>query len=620
MRHTLQTVFGHSDFRPGQEAVIQHLLQGHSALAVFPTGAGKSICFQLPALLLDGLTLVVSPLIALMKDQIDALKRRGIAAARIDSTLTGQELHEIDTQLKRRSLKLLYVAPERLHNERFLAKLSGHPISLLAIDEAHCISEWGHNFRPEYLRLPQVLKALKIPRVLAVTATATPAIAAEIAATLGISPEGIFRTPFHRPNLEIYLKPGSEEDRLQRLQRALQTGANLVYVTTQKEAERVAEQLTELGMPALAYHAGMPNEDRARVQDAFMQGSERIVVATIAFGMGVDKSNLRSVVHYNLPKNLENYAQEIGRSGRDGLPARCTLLAAPSDLIPLQNFIYGDTPDSESLYKLVEELPPDEFALSLFHYSRRYDIRIVVLETAFSYLELDGKLQSTGAFYTDYQIRWVRPQSEVLALFDRERAGFLVQLFERGRRSFGLLHLHMESVLKNWDQPRQRIVAALGYLEQQGHIRVKTTGAMRGYRRLSEEVDVDRLVRRFREREERDLERLHEVWRFAQCNDCASQRLAAYFGETRSACGSCGNCLGQTPALLTIPRKVIPLAAIEKIPEHPALERVRQQTRFLCGIASPAATAAKLHRLPGFGALQHLPFSDVLSALAIRAA
>jgi ATP-dependent DNA helicase RecQ len=169
------------------------------------------------------------------------------------------------------------------------------------------------------------------------------------------------------------------------------------------------------------------------------------------------------VIHYNLPKSLENYAQEIGRSGRDGSRSRCTLLAAPSDLIPLQNFIYGDTPDPESLRKLIEELPPDEFALSLFHYSRRYDIRIVVLETAFSYLELEGKLQSTGAFYTDYQIAWNRPQAEVLARFDARRAHFLCQLFEQGRRCFQWTHLHMEGVLRNLDQPRQRIVVRCAY-------------------------------------------------------------------------------------------------------------------------------------------------------------
>lgn len=184
-------------------------------------------------------------------------------------------------------------------------------------------------------------------------------------------------------------------------------------------------------------------------------------------------------------------------------------------------------------------------------------------------------------------------------------------MFERGRRCFQWTHLHLEGVLRNWDQPRQRIVAALGYLELQGHIRVKTTGAMRGYRRLSDQVDREQLVQRFQEREERDLKRLHEMWQFAQCEDCASQRLAAYFGETRTSCRSCGNCLGETPTRLALPQKAIPSAAVEKLPDHPALERVRQQTRFLCGIPSPAATAVRLHKHPGFGALQHLRLNQI---------
>ena len=620
MRHTLQTVFGHSDFRPGQEAVIRRLLAGKSALAVFPTGSGKSVCFQLPALLLEGLTLVVSPLIALMKDQVDRLRLRGLPAARIDSTLSDQELQEIYDQLRQKKLKLLYIAPERLHNERFLAKLAGQSICLLAIDEAHCISEWGHNFRPDYLKLPQVLKALKIPRVLAVTATATPKIAAEIAASLGIEAEGIFRTPFHRANLELFLQPGPEECRFDRLQKALQPGPNLVYVTSQKEAERLALLLSERGRAALAYHAGMENGERARVQDEFMTHSNLTVVATIAFGMGVDKADIRSVIHYNLPKSLENYAQEIGRSGRDGLPSRCTLLAASTDLVPLQNFIYGDTPDPESLQALVDELPLEEFALSLYYYSRRYDIRIVVLETIFSYLEMDGKLVSTGAFYTDYQVAWNRPEEEVFALFDDRRADFLRRLFQRARKSRIWTHLHMESVLQNWNEPRQRIVAALGFLEQQGHIRVKVTGSMRGFRRIDKSIDVQSLRRRFQEREQRDLERLREVWRFAQNTSCAAQRLAAYFGDAVPACGSCGSCLGEPPQTLGLPEIAVPSQALLDLPEDRALLRARQKTRFLCGISSPAASAARLHRHPKFGSLQHLPFAKVLAALPSQAA
>ena len=616
MRHTLQTVFGHSHFRPGQEPVIQQILSGQSALAIFPTGAGKSICFQLPALLLDGLTLVVSPLIALMKDQIDRLRQRGVAAARLDSTLDEDATRAVYAQLRQGQLKLLYVAPERLQNERFLARLAGRSIALLAIDEAHCISEWGHNFRPDYLKLAHTLRALQIPRVLAVTAPATPSVAAEIASSLGIPEQGIFRTPFYRANLELHLQPGPAETREQRLWAALQPGANLVYVTTQRAAEMVARRLDARGRPALAYHAGMENEERARVQDAFMGSSDLTVVATIAFGMGVDKPDLRSIIHYHLPKSMENYAQEIGRAGRDGLPARCTLLAAPEDLTPLQNFIYGDTPDPESVQAFLAELPEGEFSLSLWHTSRRYDMRILVLETLLSYLELEGSLLALGPFYSNYQVAWNRPESEVFSLFDAARADFLRELFGRGRRAAVWTHFDLESMLKDWKQPRSRVVAALGYLEEQGHIRMKTTGAMRGYRRLTDRVDAAPLVQRFKDREDRDLGRLREVWNFAQHTGCASQRLASYFGEKLEPCGRCGSCLGAPPRLLNRPEVTVLPSVLDKLPEHPALQHPRQLTRFLCGISSPATTAARLHRHPSFGVLGHVPFSQVLLAVA----
>jgi ATP-dependent DNA helicase RecQ len=620
MRHTLQTVFGHSDFRPGQEAVVRRILAGHSALAVFPTGAGKSICFQLPALLLDGLTLVVSPLIALMKDQIDRLESRGVAAARIDSTLDGEAARGIYERIREGRLKLLYVSPERLHNERFLARLANRHVAMLAIDEAHCICEWGHNFRPDYLKLPQTVRALNIGRVLAVTATATPTVATEIASSLGIPAESIFRTPFSRPNLELHLRPGSEVSREQGLLTALQPGANLVYVTTQRAAERVAKMLSARGRAALAYHAGMENEDRARVQDAFMASSELTVVATIAFGMGVDKPDIRSIIHYNLPKSMENYAQEIGRAGRDGQSSRCTLLAAPTDLVPLQNFIYGDTPDRESVEALLKDLPAGDFSLSLYQFSKRYDMRLLVLETLLSYLEMEGCLEATGPYYTDYQVAWNRPEAEILTLFDPLRANFLHALFARGRRAALWTHLNMEKILQGWDETRTRVVAALGYLEEQGHIRVKATGAMRGYRRLSKPLDSQTLMRRFQSREERDLDRLRQMWNFAQHSGCASQELAAYFGETLKACGRCGSCQGQPPQMLALQSTSVPDSLLSNLPDHPALQHPRQLTRFLCGISSPAATAARLHRHPKFGALGHLPFAQVLLALPARAA
>jgi ATP-dependent DNA helicase RecQ len=617
----LQTVFGHSNFRDGQEQVVQRLLAGHSCLAIFPTGAGKSLCFQLPALLLPGLTLVVSPLIALMKDQVDSLQRNGVAAARLDSSLDNESTSTVYQLLRRGRLKLLYVSPERFNNERFLTRLTGSQISLLAIDEAHCISEWGHNFRPDYLKLPETMRRLQISRVLAVTATAPPAVAREIANILKI--QDIVSTPFKRPNLALRLEPCPSDQREASLLRALQPGANIVYVTTQKSSEQVAAFLSQRGRAALAYHAGMENDERARVQDAFMEHPDLVVVATIAFGMGVDKANIRSVIHYNLPKSLENYAQEIGRAGRDGAPALCTLIAAPEDLIPLQNFIYGDTPTTEAVMGLLSELPeqPCEFALSIFQLSRRHDTRKLVVETLLTYLEMEGVLESTGPFYTDYQLAWEKPQAEVLACFDSQRADFLRQLIQRGRQGRIWTHFHLESLLSHWDQPRARVVAALGYLEEKGYIRLKCTGAMKGFRRLPALANPQAILKRFQQREARDLARLNEMWRFAQHLGCANQRLLDYFGEPGNPpCGQCSSCLGHPPLPVGATSISIPDEVFNAIPNHPALSHPRQVTRFLCGIPSPAATAAHLNRHPQFGILEHVPFSQVLLALPPQAA
>ncbi|MCA1685098.1 MAG: RecQ family ATP-dependent DNA helicase, partial [Planctomycetia bacterium] len=323
-RKLLLDVFGFPDFRPGQARVIGTLLAGRSALAVFPTGGGKSLCYQLPALLLDGLTVVVSPLIALMKDQVDALIRRGVAAARLDSTLDGPQARGVYDDLRGGRLKLLYVAPERLAGGRLVETLARRPVAILAIDEAHCISEWGHNFRPEYLKLAGLSDRLRVGRVLALTATATPDVARDIARSLEIAPDDVVVTGFHRPNLELHATPSRADDRLAALQDRLTSrppGATIVYVTLQRTAEDVAGALRSRGLDARPYHSGLGDELRGEVQDWFMASADGVVVATIAFGMGIDKADIRSVYHFNLPKTLENYAQEVGRAGRDGLPS-----------------------------------------------------------------------------------------------------------------------------------------------------------------------------------------------------------------------------------------------------------------------------------------------------------
>src|SRR5712691_1743286 len=375
----LRSRFGLAEFRPGQREVIDALCTRNAALAVLPTGGGKSLCYQLPALLFTGVTLVVSPLIALMKDQIDYLRRRGIAAARLDSSLDTAELREVSDQLRTGTLQLLYVAPERFNNERFLADLRRARIALFAVDEAHCISEWGHNFRPDYLKLAETARDLRVERVLALTATATPAVVQDVCTAFGIAPECAVVTGFYRHNLTLNTTPVTPGERntvlVERLT-ARPPGPTIVYVTLQKTAEQVADRLAEAGFAARAYHAGVDSQTRTEVQEWWMASDYAIVVATIAFGMGIDKAAVRYVYHYNLPKSLESYSQEIGRAGRDGQPSIVELLACQADVPTLENFAYGDTPTLEALNSVVTALleAGPTFDISLTEMSTRHDI------------------------------------------------------------------------------------------------------------------------------------------------------------------------------------------------------------------------------------------------------
>src|ERR1700732_1083606 len=390
IQSTLKSVFGFDTFREGQVAVITKILEGKSALAVFPTGSGKSLCYQISALHLDGLTLVISPLIALLKDQIDFLQKRNVPAARLDSTIELDDIRQIDSDLRAGRLKLLYVAPERFSNERFIQKLRQLKISLMVIDEAHCISEWGHNFRPDYLKLARLTRSLKVGRVLTLTATATPAVAQDICREFSIKPDAFIHTGFYRPNLTLEVTPCGPNQQISLLLDRLRErprGPTIVYVTLQRTAETVANELSKTGFPARAYHAGVGNDKRSAVQDWFMNSTDAIVVATIAFGMGSDKSDIRYVYYYNLPKSLENYSQEIGRAGRDGKESICEMLACGSDVTVLENFTFGDTPEAASIGAIVDSIlaKGNEFDISVYELSRTHDVRPLVVETLLTY-------------------------------------------------------------------------------------------------------------------------------------------------------------------------------------------------------------------------------------------
>jgi ATP-dependent DNA helicase RecQ len=628
LQQQLREHFGFDTFREGQEAAISRLIAGKSVLAIFPTGGGKSICYQLPGVLLEGLTVVISPLIALMKDQLDFLVAKGAAAARLDSTLTKEENRQLFDDLYSGKLKLLYISPERLGNERFIHAIARQKISLLAIDEAHCISEWGHNFRPDYLKISQLAKQLKVERVLALTATATPQVAKDVREAFGIAKEDEVHTGFYRPNLELNILSAAADDRkslLLQQMRSRPAGATIVYVTLQKTAEELADYLTQNGCEATAYHAGLKPEDRTSIQDHFMQSPDAVIVATIAFGMGVDKADIRYIYHYNLPKGLESYSQEIGRAGRDGKPSVCEMLACPQDVITLENFSYGDTPEEAMVEAFTRHVlnSGEVFDVSEYELSGRFDMRPLVVKTLLTYLEIEGCLVSTGSFYSEYKFQPQRPLDEIVSRFEGERAAFLSKLFSQASKGTTWMTLDMQAVCGKDSQQRDRIVKALGYLEEKGELTVQVAGVRQGYRRLHIPEAMDAFLaslnQRFQSREINDIERIQKVMQLARQDGCVTRHLLQYFGEARKDCGHCNRCHGtppcptmvaHPPGLEAKDREAIKQLMAEG---HESIQTPRQLARFFCGISSPATTRSKLRQKTAlFAAYQHVPFKTVL--------
>ncbi len=628
----LKQHFGFDQFRTGQREVMEHLLEGNCAAAVFPTGAGKSLCYQLPALLLPGVTLVVSPLIALMKDQIDALSVRGIAARQLDSTLDADAYRQVMSQLRSGELRMLYVSPERFNNERFREAMRHVSISLFAVDEAHCISEWGHNFRPDYLKLAGYARELGAERVLALTATATEQVLDDIRAGFEIDPKCAIRTGFYRPNLTLLSTPVTADNRDQLLVEQFRnrpSGASIVYVTLQKTAESVAEHLQAAGFQARAYHAGMKPEPRAEIQDWFMHSDDAIVVATIAFGMGVDKSNIRYVYHYNLPKSLENYSQEIGRAGRDGQDAVCQTFVCPDDLSVLENFIYGDTPSEAAIDSFIQAIfaEPKQFDVSLYELSQAHDIRPLVLRTLLTYLELEGYLRGGTPFYSNYQFKPLMSSTEILGQFEGQRKNFLAGLFRQSTKARMWFRLDPDSAAQALNTSRDRIVSALDWLGDKQMLEVKVAGVRNRYERINSPDDLnalsEMLSQRMRKREQAEIKRLEQVLDLMSAKTCQTAMLAEHFAETlEKPCGHCSSCLSQQQPLLdrgvvAMPEELI--TDIETLLNNPDAQRTlsdsRSLARFLCGVTSPKSSRAKLSKHALFGKLENIPFKDVMSLL-----
>ena len=484
-REALKTYFGHSEFRPGQETMIGALLAGRDAFGVMPTGAGKSVCYQLPALLMPGLTVVISPLISLMKDQVTALEQSGLPAACLNSTQTSAQQAEVYSGARLGYYKILYVAPERLTSEGFLAAAREMNISLLVVDEAHCVSQWGQDFRPSYLDVAGFVEQLPRRPVLgAFTATATEQVKADIVRLLALRDPVQITTGFDRPNLYFeVLEPRNKPAALRELLEKRRDQSGIIYCSTRKNVEQICDLLCRQGFSAARYHAGLPDDERHRNQEDFIFDRVRIMVATNAFGMGIDKSNVSFVIHYNMPKDLESYYQEAGRAGRDGMPADCILLYSGGD-VATARFMIEQSDENETLTpeerRRVSQRDMQRLSKMAEYCKTGGCLRAYLLR--YFGEEAPARCGNCGACLGDYVEEDITvPAQKILSCIIRAerllgyglgRSSYVMIL--RGSRDRKILDKGLDrlSTYGILNEPEERLYAYLAALEGQGYLRV----------------------------------------------------------------------------------------------------------------------------------------------------
>ncbi|KAI0201682.1 ATP-dependent DNA helicase recQ [Astrocystis sublimbata] len=659
-RSILSKQFGYQDFRHEQAAAIRAILQGDSALVVFPTGAGKSLCHQIPAIAfpeLDaaeltvrdsktasigaGITIVVSPLIALMKDQVDALKRRGIAAACLDSTKTYEEVQSINASMQQGQLRILYCAPERLNNEGFVESIKFVPggIRLLAVDEAHCISEWGHSFRPDYLKVARFATEINAERVICLTATATPRVAEDVRKAFDIKKSNVFLTSPYRPNLQLHAEAIDKKgDKFPRLLKFLKehNGPTLVYVTAQKQAEDLAAQIAKAGHSTAAFHAGLPTDVKTQTQDAFMAGRIRIVVATIAFGMGIDKADIRNILHYDISSTIEEYSQQVGRAGRDGKPSSCMLFICRDDFWLRENFVRGDLPSRQSLQKLLEDIFIDQqpivepggnkvIKLSQLALGKEHDVRANPLGIILATIELRfGLIRAITPEYSSYQFEAGNGYDRRVA---QDKSPEARAIGSRSKKAKKWYTIDVHAVAKEAGLLRNDLVRKLNNFNDTGVIKLKVSGIVNRYKILktlpSTRKEVGKITEKLHaEMESRETDamgRFQAVIDLLTDNKCFAAALTRYFGmelpDGKSKCGHCTYCLTGKPVKLP-PKKTPPVDKAGICEILKACE-VRDDPRFLArvafGIKSPRVGQLKLEKSKAFGSLEDHDFQSLLA-------
>ena len=638
------TRFGLESFRPGQQEVIRTVLAGQDCLCVMPTGGGKSLCYQLPALVVDGLTLVVSPLIALMKDQVDQLSAKGVPVSFINSTLPLAEQYDRLDRMAAGEYKLVYVVPERFRSSRFLEAVRAVDLKLLAVDEAHCISQWGHDFRPDYARLGRFRRILGDPTTIALTATATDAVRRDIVEQLNLREPRTFISGFARPNLFYQVESTrTERQKMEMLLRFLrrQRGSGIVYTSSRKKTEEVAEQISaELKRPTVAYHAGLLSEQRHAAQEAFMQGTAEIVVATNAFGMGIDKADVRFVIHYNIPGTLEGYYQEAGRAGRDGKPSRCVLLYNGSDRYIQEFFIESAYPAREivaEVYELLRSLEADPIELTQQEIKERLGLSIgaegvgaceQLLESA-EVLERLVASQNRAAVRLDSDLPTLVDMLPKQSKVRRRVLRAIEQLV--GDRRNEMVYFRPRDLTAATELDQNAVNSALRELNQLQVFTYVPPFRGRAIRMLRRDLPFDQLPIDFEATERlkaAEYEKLNRVIRFALSGNCRQREILNYFGdESRAPCGHCDNCTRQgiteasRPAPAALDGRVV--QAVRMVLSGIARTQGRIRcgknliAQMLCGSNSARIEKLRLNSLSTFGLLGHLTQPDVVLLIDI---
>jgi ATP-dependent DNA helicase RecQ len=600
----LQERFGFPGFRAGQREIVQHVTDGRDALVVMPTGAGKSLCYQVPALALGGTTLVVSPLIALMKDQVDALVQRGIRATYLNSSLPRDEYNARLEAVRRGQVEMLYVAPERF-SPAFLQMLQPVGIRLLAVDEAHCLSQWGHDFRPDYLRLGQVRRTLGNPPTLALTATATPEVQQDIVRTLDIGGGRVFVRGFDRDNLILEVVHVTGEGHKEALLADLvQPGPALVYCATRKRVERATRALRDAGVPAGMYHAGLEPGDRTRVQEDFMRGAVPVVVATNAFGMGIDKRDIRCIVHIDIPGTVEAYYQEIGRAGRDGRNSRAVLMFHKGDRKIQQFFIDNAHPPAEWVHRVYDWLV-----------DRKENPVFATVEEMGEALPEDAGERSAAACLYQLQregmVRRIapteRPAEVILAAkLPKERpighrGALWDRLVEQGAGPGDRLVFSADDWMRALRLSRDQLLASIRGLEDRGFLEYRAPDRRGGVELLQPGQPLRLDEKRLRERRAREYGKLDRMVQYTGAA-CRRRYIVEYFGEKApfESCGTCDACRRGT--VRPGPRALSPreedvvrmlLACVARMDQHAKKEG--WSVDLVARVATGSRDAAVLH-------------------------